>query len=182
MSIAIACRNVDIGSSRAPKLNGDMAGGSETIYPDPRATPSPLAQTGQSKGSESNNTGAEKRRSLFIGELLRQLIGECCCDNGVFGKSAIHLPSGQRRGCAEILPSRATVPADTARFSQPGNPDAISNTWIVDIVADLDNAPHDLMTGNNGRSPLRKITFNDMQVGAADSACVDPDKDFIVRW
>ena len=98
--------------------------------------------------------------------------------NGEFGVPAVDLIAGVTRLRAEILPIGTAEVTDTARPSEPWNPDA--RTWHEGghLTTDGLYSANDLMTRNNGNGGIRELAIDHVEVGPADTARQHLHQDF----
>jgi hypothetical protein len=71
-----------------------------------------------------------------------------------------------------------TKGALAAGREEPGDPDAIAYPETRHSFPNLIHDPDDLVTRDKGELGERQVPFDDVQVGAADSACLDAQPNF----
>jgi hypothetical protein len=98
----------------------------------------------------------------------RQGINEVPSHCHEFSVAAVHRISRERRLVAQILHFVTTEPAIAVDAAHPGNADARSDRQVRGRA--LDDFSDDLMTRGKPRPQRRQIPFDDMQVGATNSA------------
>jgi hypothetical protein len=79
---------------------------------------------------------------------------------------AIHAVTGERRVVAQILHSTAAVRARAISPAEPGHADASTGRKSLS----RDHLAHDLVARNYLSMKSYKLTFHDMQIGAAHTA------------
>lgn len=98
--------------------------------------------------------------------------GEVFADQSILGKASVLRISSKGRLIAQILHRMTAVPAITVHSAHPG--EAHPRAKRQRQRSAIDNLAHDLMTWNKLRLNRRQISFNNVQVRAADPASDDP--------
>ena len=98
----------------------------------------------------------------------RQGINEVGAREGVFGVTTVDGISGENRMVTQVLTAMTAIPAIAVDAAHPGDTHACPE-WQLGGRAIHDLADN-LMTGYEPRLERGQIAFDDMQVGAADSA------------
>ena len=96
--------------------------------------------------------------------------------HGILGVAAVQGIAGEFRGLAEVLPFLSAVAAAAAGVAQPGHPDAVADPEFLHLSAQGGHGPDDLVADDQGQFGLGEFAVDDVQVGAADAAGVDPDE------
>jgi hypothetical protein len=91
-----------------------------------------------------------------------------------FSVAPIDRVSGESRFVAEILHVMATVPTVTINTAHPRDTDTRSMRKIR--CHPFDNLAYDLVTRNQQWPNRRQISFNDMQIGTANSTRKNPEQ------
>ena len=118
--------------------------------------------------AKANDAGAQQRRGVQVVEFGRERINKIAARGGVLGISAVDGISGEDRRVAKILEATAAVRAvpstppiqDTPTRVPSGNSGVAPSTTIPTIW----------WPGISGLLSRRQFAFDDVQVGAADSA------------
>jgi hypothetical protein len=96
--------------------------------------------------------------------------------------AAVDVPSGEAREIAEVLPPAETVPPATASPPQPRNTHPRSRLERLTgpcLLAATDHGSDDLMAGNDRRLGNLDLPVEQVQVGAANAACVHSHEDLV---
>src|ERR1700730_5923772 len=124
----------------------------------------------------AEHSGAEQRRNIDIVIFGRQTKTKSCVGNGELGVTAIDVVAGEARVVAKILAVRSTINAFAIRPAQPRNPDAVADREIFDALAGLLDAPDNLMSQNQRQLRVGQFAIDNMKIGPANGAGVNPDK------
>ena len=111
-----------------------------------------------------------------VGVARREGEGVALVGHGVFGVAAVEGIAGELRRVAEVLPAPAAVAAPAAGVAQPGHADAVADPEFFDPRAHRGHGADDLVADDQGQFGLGEFAVDDVQVGAADAAGVDPDE------
>ena len=99
--------------------------------------------------------------------------------NYVLGITAIYVKTGKACPGAQVLALAPAKLAMAACICEPGNADTLSGRQPIYVATSLrDNADY-LVSRNNGRLAAGKLAVNHMEVGAANAAGVDLDKNLV---
>ena len=170
VTLSVTRAHVHIGAARAGDLDRDVARGAEAVDPQPRA--GPVVEAAATQAAIADDPGAQQRRDLLVGEVLRQRIDEVRGGRHVFGEPAVACPPGELGSLAEVLAPPRAKAAHTAGAVQPRDTDAFARR--------LDD-PDDLVPGDHRRATYRQLPLDYVQVGPADTAGADVDQQVSVR-
>lgn len=116
-------------------------------------------------------------RSLAIGELRRQAIGEALVDPRVLGVTAVGIPAREARIDAEVLVAADAEPARTAGSAQPCHADALPEPEpFASDAKPIDDAD-DLVTWHYPRPVRRNVSIEEVEVGPANATRQDAEPD-----
>src|SRR5258708_3608284 len=120
--------------------------------------------------AESDDPGAEQRRGLLIGELVRNRVDEILRRDDVVGIASVDGIAGELGIIAEVFFPGATILAAAVGAIQPGNADARAKRVSSGAGAALLDCADSLMARRNRGPARRQLAFDDVQVGTANSA------------
>src|SRR5579863_4660334 len=135
---------IHVGSPVPRDLNGDVRSRAKTVEGEPLAA----LDARKPQRTESDNSGAEKRRGLIVGKGIGNRIDELFGSDGVFGVSAIDGVAGESRMVAEIFFAGAAIFAGAVRAVKPGDPHARTEREAARAFSEFFNNADDLMAGN----------------------------------
>ena len=92
----------------------------------------------------------------------------------VIGVAAVHVVAVEECGLAEILAATLAEYASAAGPVYPRDADSGSDFETFNLGAQLFHGANNLVTGDQGRLSGREITFDNVEVGAADATGRDP--------
>src|ERR1700730_17640886 len=124
----------------------------------------------------AEHSGAKQRRNIDIVIFGRQTKTKSCVGNGELGVTAVDVVAGEAGVVAKILSGRSTINGFAIRPAQPRNPDAVTDRKIFDALASLLDAPDNLMSQNQRQLRVGQLAINNVQIGPANGAGVNPDK------
>src|SRR5208337_2328249 len=123
------------------------------------------------EAAEANDARAEQGGDVEIVETRRQWKREVSTSRRIFRVAPIHRVAGKYGMIAEVLHVVAAEPTIAVYPTHPGDADARSE-WQVQGCAFYHLADN-LMTGDDVRSDWRQVTFDDVEISAADATCDD---------
>src|SRR4051812_7123650 len=91
------------------------------------------------------------------------------------GVTAIRGPAGERAVLAQVLLAAPAVLADPVGPVQPAHADALPDVQARRAVAEGIDSPDNLVAGNDGQLGEFELTGDDVQVGTATGAHVNPE-------
>lgn len=153
----------------ATDLGDDVGGRPEAVEPD-RA-----GGAGHPQRAPADQPGTQERRRRDRVQARVERDGEGCLRQEVAGEAAVPGAAGEARGIAEILAIRHAVSAAPAGVPEPGHADPRTGRRTHNARADRLDDADDLVAGHDGIDRLRKVAVDDVQIGAADRAGLDPD-------
>lgn len=107
-------------------------------------------------------------------ERLGQRKDEIGTSNSTFRIAAAYGVSGESWGIAQILEAMLAIPTAAVGATDPGDADTHSKREIRATA--IDDFADDLMTGNNVLMANGQFTFDNVEIGATDSAGTNPQK------
>jgi hypothetical protein len=124
--------------------------------------------TGDADAAKANDPGTKQWGNVDIVEAGRHGIGEVGTHLNVFGVTTVDGVAGEDGIIAEVFQLVMAVPATAVNSAHPRDADAGAcgkfGSGSFDDLAD------DLVAGNQARTKRRQVSFDDVKVGAADSA------------
>jgi len=147
-----------------------VCGGAEAEQSDALAR----LNSGYAETAETNNPSAQQRRGIEIVEGVGKAVDEVRAGERVLGVASVDRISGEGGSVAQIFESSFAIGAGSVHATEPGysNPGAerqIGGGSFNDLA-------YDLMTGDQRAAERCEFAFNDMEVGPADSAGADAQK------
>jgi branched-chain amino acid aminotransferase len=142
-----------------------------------RPSPDPLPVAGHLQGAPADQPGAEQRRRghRVVKAIEREGIGRIGNDMG--GKAPVAGEAGELRRVAKVLVTLGAIGTVAAGMAQPRNADASADVEAVHVGAERVDAADDLVARHDGQRAAGKLAIDDMKIGAADGAGLDPDAD-----
>ncbi len=156
------------------ELKNDVSGASETeernllTFPNAR----------QPVRAVADDSSAEERCSVDVGEYLWDGIRALDWDDDVFGVSSVDVEAGETRGFTEVLLVTPAKGAGTVGGMEPGDADAIAFAMSLNVRAEGVNHTNDLVSRNERKLWRMNVAFDDVQIGVTDAADVYADADF----
>ena len=98
-------------------------------------------------------------------------------DDDMAGEAAVARVAGELRRVAQILAPAGAIAAMAAGVAEPGRADPRANSQRHAGADRLDSAD-DLVSRHDRRLGVRQFAVDDMQIGAADAAGLDPQPRF----
>ena len=95
---------------------------------------------------------AAQQRGDILRVAIREPYREVRADGHPRRIAAVDVPAGEARLGAQILAPGAARVARITRRCQPERPRGVANRPVLDAVADLRDAAHDLVAGNDGQA------------------------------
>src|SRR5260370_38739041 len=99
---------------------------------------------GEPQRPEPDDSCAKQRRGLFIGKSLCNRIDKILRRNDIFGISAVHAVTGERRIVAKIFRAGAAIFTSPDGLMQPGNSNSRSNSNPSPLLTLLLHHPYNL--------------------------------------
>ena len=124
----------------------------------------------------ADQPGAQQRRRLGVGEIVREREAVAPVGQQVLGIAAVEGIAGEARRRAEVLlagPAEAAVAAGPA---EPGHAHASPFLEILDTVAPGRDPADHLVARHQGQLGLGEFAVDHVQIGAADPAGGNPDE------
>ena len=115
---------------------------------------------------------------MGVVEGVWERVGEVGADENVLGIAAVDGVAGEDGVVAEVLFGAAAEGADAVGSADPGDADAHAVGTVGGCA--VDDFADDLVAGDEGLLDEGKIAFEDVEVGAADSAGEDAEEE--VAW
>ena len=152
-------------------LGHDVGGGAEA--PDAEAA----GVAGHAQGAQADQAGAQQRGGLGVVVAVGQGEAVGGVGDGELGVAAVQRVAGEARRVAQVLAAGAAVGAGAAGVAEPGDADAPADGERGGAGAAGQHLAHDLVAGDQGQLGMRQLAVDDVQVGAADRAGLDPHQD-----
>jgi hypothetical protein len=157
----------DVAAPVLQDLHGKVRRCAEAEQRDPIAR----CDLGSAERAVSDDSGTEERRRLEVAQSGRQPHRERLGHRHRVGVPAVDRPPGELGSDAQVLLAANAELAAPTRPVQPRDADAIADGERHTPVAQGVNDADDLMTRDDGERRQREVTLDDMQIGAATSAC-----------
>jgi len=132
---------------------------------------------GDAQAAEADDAGAEERGDVGVVEGVGKGEGEVGADEGVFGVAPVDGVAGEGGVVAEVFFVAETEGAGAVGSADPG--DAYAGACGEFGGRAFDQFADDLVAGDEGLVDEREIAFEDVEVGAADSAGEDAEEDVV---
>jgi hypothetical protein len=131
-----------------------------------------FSHAGNPKRPEANDSGTQQGSRMQMIERGRNGKAKVGAGKNKLGIPAINYVPCVSGEVAKIFHAVTAVRTTTICPANPGNTDprALSQFLACDHFAD------DLVTGNDSRLSLRKLSLNDVKISAANAASKDPQK------
>src|SRR5439155_20998249 len=117
------------------------------------------------------------RRSLGVGEDPRNRVRERLGHQRGVAEAPAGVVAGELGPLAEDLAGRRAERAGATRAAQPRDADTLARREASRPGPAALDLAHDLVAGDDRRSHERQVALDDVEVGAADTACGDPHAD-----
>ncbi len=162
----------------AGDLGEDVRSGAEPVKAEGARVPA------EAQGAKADQPGAQQGGGLLVGAAGREVEAEALVGHGVLGHAAVEVAPGEERAGAEVLAPGAAVGALAAGPPEPGHPDTppdrrralalgararLRGARTAPLDGPDDLVPEDARRGGDGHLAVEQV-----QVGAADPAGVDP--------
>src|SRR3984957_9270499 len=151
----------------ATHLRDDVPSGAEAVNADRPPVPGELERT------PADQAGAEQRRRRDRVEVVGQRKNKIRLRNRMRGVATVARVAGEQRRIAEVFLPSPAVGASPVGVAEPSDADARARLEI-DLLAYGVDAADDLMSRHNGQLRVRQFAVDDVEVGAADTASLDP--------
>ena len=155
------------------ELGGQVGAAAEAV--DPEATA--VRHVGALQGAVADDAGAEQGSGRLVGQAVGNPVGVGLVDQTLLGVATVHVPAGEGRVQAQVLPALTAEPAAAVRPAEPGHTDAIAGSEARRLSAERVDHPDDLVARGHLRALGRQVAFGEVQVGTADAAAGDPHAD-----
>ena len=141
-----------------------------------KAKPATRGDISKAEGAVADDTGTEEGGGLEVGEGVGD--GECetLIRQDVIGVAAVHVVAVEESGLAEVLAATLAEGAAAAGPVDPRDADSSPDFETFNLGAQLFHGADYLVTGDQGRFSGRELTFDYVEVGAADTTGRDPDE------
>ena len=163
----------DVAVPVAEDGDGLAGGGSEAEEADAFAGLSAR----DAEAAEADDAGAEEWSDVGVIEGVRECVDEVGADEGVFGVATVDGVAGEGGIVTEVFFVAETEGAGAVGAADPGDADACA--CGVFVCCALDDLADDLVAEDEGIVDEGEIAFEDVEVGAADSAGEDAEEDLI---
>jgi hypothetical protein len=140
------------------------------------AQPSASLQLTMAETTESDNPGAQQRRRLLIGKLVRNRVDEILRRDHVLGVASVDGVASELGMLAEVLFTGAAILATAVGTIQSRNADAGPKRVSSGAGTALFDYADGLMARRNRGPARRQLAFNDVQVRTANTANLHPDE------
>lgn len=159
----------DVAVPVAEDFDGLRGGGTEAEEADSLAG----LGAGYAQAAEADDAGAEERGDVGVVEAGGQGEDEVGADEGVLGVAAVDGVAGEGGVVAEVFFVAETEGAGAVGSADPGDADAGA------CVSAFDDLAYDLVAEDEGFLDEGEVAFEDVEVGAADSAGEDSEEDVV---
>ena len=160
--------NIDFAIPGVQDGDGQVGGRAEAE----KADALPWLDAGYAEASETDDAGTQQRRGIQIAEGLRQRVDEVCASEGVLGIASVNRVAGVRRGIAEVFLASLAIGAGSVDASQPRYSDPGAGREVS-----FDDLAYYLVARDQRAAEGLEFAFDDMQIGAADSAGANAQQD-----
>jgi len=123
------------------------------------------------EAAEADDAGAEKRSNFSVVESFGERVGEVGAGEDVFSVASIDGVAGEGGVVAEVLFVAETEGTGAVSSADPGDTDAHAEGTFGRGSAD--DFADDLVAGDEGLVYKAEVAFEDVEVGAADTAGED---------
>jgi hypothetical protein len=190
--------NIDFATPTSYNVDGEMGRGAEAEESHTVA----FFDAGDTKRAEADDAGAQQRRGVEVVELRGNRKTKVGAGKGVAGVPSVHGVTSEGGEVAQVFHIAAAVKAGAVGAAQPRNPDAGAFCGRTDGESRLsrvgdgtlvgqecpthtirgrfkvasDDFADDLVSGDETWIARREFTFYDVQIGAADAACENPEQ------
>src|SRR6185437_7410658 len=131
------------------------------------------AHAGRAVCTVADQPRAKEWRKLRGGSVVGQRQAETSVRQHLFCIAAVDGVAGEARVLAQVFLTGLAVAAETAGVRQPGDSDAVAHAEARDRRADLADAAHDLVTGDDGIVDVGQLSVQKVQVRTTDAAGLD---------
>jgi len=160
----------------AGDLSNDVGRGAKPVEAEP------LGVAGHSEGAIADESRAQQWSDLKVGVSVGErkavtLVGDC-----PLGEATVDVSPGEARDLAKVLPATEAGAAATARPTKPRDADARAGLQRLGVSCSLtatDHGPDNLVAGNDRRSGNLDLAVEQVQVGAAHTARMDPHEELV---
>jgi len=166
--------DVDVAVPVAEDFDGLAGGGAEAEEADALA----WLSTGDAQAAEADDAGAEQRCDVGVVEPGRKGEGEVRAHEGVLGVAAVDGVAGEDGVVAEVFLVAAAEEAGAVGATDPRDSDAHAEGPVGGCA--LDDFTDDLVAEGEGFVDEGKIAFEDVEVGAADSAGENAEEQMVI--
>ena len=146
-----------------------MPGGTKTVDAEM------LAFACHHQGTPSDQTGAKQRRDRDVIAFVTKRKAKAGIRDKVRRETAVTRVAGEQRTVAKVLLAAPAIAAFAASVSEPGNADPLSDLERGYTLAERFDPTDHLVARNDGVVYVRQLAVDDMQIGPADAAGIDPD-------
>ena len=151
----------------ATDLGDDVPSGAEAINADRPPV------SGELERAPADQARAEQRRRRDRVEVLGKRKDEVRVGDRMGREPAVPGVAGEERRIAQIFTSAAAIGASPVGVAEPSHADARAKLE-ADPCADRVDAADNLMARHDGQLGVGQLAVDDMEVGAADTASLDP--------
>ena len=169
--VAGAGEGEELAALVAGDLGHDVGGGAEA----PDAEPTCVA--GHAQGAPADQAGAEQRGGLGVAVAVGQGEAVGGVGDGELGIAAVQRVAGEAGRVAQVLVAGAAIGAGAAGVAEPGDADPPADGERGGARAAGQHLAHDLVAGDQRQLGVRQLAVDDVQIGAADRAGLDPHQD-----
>lgn len=105
-------------------------------------------------------------------------MGEFFPNHTQFCVASVDVIAGELCALAEVLHLVMAVRTGAIGRIEPGNADAIADLQLLYVRSDCVNRSDDLMARHDGKFGKRKVSFNSMEIGMAETAAMNANANF----
>src|SRR5579863_7927262 len=135
---------------------------------------------GHAEAAKADDAGAQQGRNDRGFGIRRKGNGEVGANGSEFGIASVTAVARENRPIAEVLHLVAAEPAIAVDAAHPRNAGSDSDRQVRCVTCD--NFADDLVAGDQLRLEGRKVAFDDVKIGATDTAGQDLEQDLAGSW
>src|SRR6185437_1155532 len=169
--VAGAGEGEDLATLPAQHLGQNVRRGTEAVEADAAAIARPAQR------AQADEAGAHERRGSH--RIVETIERKCkgCVRQHMAGVTAVAGIAGELRRVAEVFTSRAAIGTAAIGMAEPGDADPGANCRRGDAGAEASDDADDLVAGYQRQRRVGQLAVDDVEVGPADAARLDPDEE-----
>ena len=170
--VARARKGVDAAALPDRDLRQNVCGGAKAVEAES------FGCTGHAVTTPADKSGAKQRRRFCRIEVFIEWKTKARIRHHMARVAAVARIAGEQRPVAQILPVGPAIGTNAAGRAQPRNADALADREAGDSRSHRRNAPDDFVARYDRQFRLRQFAVYYMQIGAADPAGHNLNKNF----